>query len=219
MHLRFCAIVTFFYLLTAGLLVGLPSPAQAIISDSLKLSKQDTTDLMRMQQSLNSAKTIQARFLQVSSNGEYAEGQFSLQRPGRLNLTYDPPNPLKVVADGTYISYIDRELDQATTLPISLTRAELLLRDSFSFFGKDLIITGFERSPGVLRVSLVKAGEPLQGNLTLVFSDSPLEIRKWVVTDDQGVTTTVSLLGPSFNIALDKQLFYYMPPDAKVISK
>jgi len=117
---------------------------------------------MRMQQHLNSAKTIEARFLQVSSNGDYAEGSFALQRPGRLNLTYDDPNPLKVVADGTYISYIDRELDQATTLPISLTRAELLLRESFSFFGKDLLVTGFERSPGVLRVSLVKADQPLE---------------------------------------------------------
>jgi len=198
--------------LAISLSIFVSAPAEAIISDSLKLSKQDTTDLMRMQQHLNSAKTIQARFLQVSSSGDYAEGEFSLQRPGKLNLTYDDPNPLKIVADGTYISYIDRELDQATTLPISLTRAELLLRDSFSFFGKDLLVTGFERSPGVLRVSLGKADSPLEGKLTLIFSDRPLEIRKWVVTDDQGVTTTVSLLGPSFNVPLDKQLFFYMPP-------
>jgi outer membrane lipoprotein-sorting protein len=199
--------------LALGLVLGLTAPAGAIISDTLMLSKQDTTDLMRMQHHLNSSKTIRARFLQVSSNGEYAEGEFALQRPGKLNLTYDEPNPLKVVADGTYISYIDRELDQATTLPIKFTRAELLLRESFSFFGKDLTITGFERSPGVLRVSLVKTEEPLEGNITLIFSDRPLEIRKWVVTDDQGITTTVSLLGSVFNSPLDQQLFFYMPPD------
>jgi len=200
------------FCLVVGLSALVSAPAEAIISDTLKLSKEDTTDLMRMQQHLNSAKTIQARFLQVSSNGDYAEGEFALQRPGRLNLTYDDPNPLKVVADGTYISYIDRELDQATTLPIKLTRAELLLRESFSFFGKDLLVTGFQRSPGVLRVSLAKVDEPLGGKLTLIFSDHPLEIRKWVVTDDQGITTTVSLLGASFNVPLDKQLFFYMPP-------
>ena len=202
----------FLILIAFGLLSATATPARAIISDTLKLSKEDTTDLMRMQQHLNAAKTIEARFLQVSSNGDYAEGSFALQRPGRLNLTYDDPNPLKIVADGTYISYIDRELDQATTLPINLTRAELLLRESFSFFGKDLLVTGFERSPGVLRVSLVKADTPLEGNITLIFSDRPLEIRKWIVTDDQGITTTVSLLGPSFNVPLDKQLFFYMPP-------
>jgi len=190
-----------------------PSAGSALISDTLRLSKQDTTDLMRIQQHLNSAKTIRARFLQMSSNGEYAEGEIALQRPGRLKLTYDDPNPLMVIADGTYISYIDRELDQATTLPLSITRAELLLRASMSFFGKDVIVTGFERSPGVLRVSMVKADEALEGNITLIFSDNPLEIRKWTVTDAQGITTTVSLLGPTFNAPLSPELFKYMPTD------
>ncbi len=201
-----------------AVLLGAAAPANAIISKSLTLDKQDTADLMRMQQHLNAAKTIQARFLQVSSNGDYAEGSIALERPGKLNLTYDAPNPLKVIADGTYISYIDRELEQATTLPIGWTRAELLLRGSFSFFGDDLLVTGFERSPGVFRVSLVKADEPLEGNITLIFSDRPLEIRKWVVTDDQGITTTVSLLGPSFNVTLDKKLFVYNPPSNEIDS-
>ena len=212
---RLCSVAALGFVL----LSGSAAPASALVSKNLTLSKQDTTDLMRMQQSLNAAKTIKARFLQVSSNGDYAEGSIALQRPGKLNLTYDAPNPLKVIADGTYISYIDRELDQATTLPIGWTRAELLLRESFSFFGKDLMVTGFERSPGVLRVSLVKADEPLEGNITLIFSDRPLEIRKWVVTDDQGITTTVSLLGASFNVALDKSLFFYAPPDNNDESK
>jgi len=200
-------------LVALTLLCILVAPARAIVSDSLKLSAQDITDLKRVQQNLNAAKTIRARFLQVSSNGDYTGGDFALQRPGKLNLTYDQPNPLKVVADGTYISYIDRELNQATTLPIGWTRAELLLRDSLSFFGDDLIVTGFDRSPGVFRISVVKADEPLEGNLTLIFSDVPLQIRKWVVTDSEGITTTVSLLDPAFNVPLDKQLFFYTPED------
>lgn len=190
-----------------------PASGWALISDTLKLNKQDTTDLMRIQRHLNSAKTIRARFLQISSNGEYSEGEIALQRPGRLKLTYDSPNPLMVVADGTYISYVDRELEQATTLPLKITRAELLLRASMSFFGKDVIVTGFERSPGALRVSLVKTDEALEGNITLIFSDNPLEIRKWTVTDAQGITTTVSLLGPIFNAPLNPELFHYMPSD------
>jgi outer membrane lipoprotein-sorting protein len=218
MRIRNFIFVVFALAVGAGLF-GTATPARAIISSTLSLSQQDMDDLKRMQAHLNSAKTIQARFLQVSSNGDYTEGSIALERPGRLNLTYDAPNPLKVIADGTYISYIDRELDQATTLPIGWTRAELLLRESFSFFGKDLMVTGFERSPGVLRVSLVKADEPLEGNLTLIFSDRPLEIRKWVVTDDQGITTTVSLLGPSFNVKFDKKLFYYKPPTIEKESK
>ena len=48
----------------------------------------------------------------------------------------------------------------------------------------------------------------------LVFSDKPLELRKWVVTDTQGVKTTVSLLGPEFGIRLDPGLFNYEMHDS-----
>lgn len=218
MRIKYLPLLFFIFATSFGAL-SVNAPAHAIISSTLSLSQQDMDDLKRIQAHLNAAKTIQARFLQVSSNGDYTEGSIALERPGKLNLTYDAPNPLKVIADGTYISYIDRELDQATTLPIGWTRAELLLRESFSFFGEDLMVTGFERSPGVLRVSLVKADEPLEGNLTLIFSDRPLEIRKWVVTDDQGITTTVSLLGPAFNVEFDKRMFYYAPPTNENESK
>jgi len=195
------------------------APAAAFVAETLKLDKSEMTDLMRVQKHLNSARTIRSRFLQISSNGEYTEGEFFLQRPGKMRLVYDPPNPLMVVADGTYISYVDRELDQATTLPISMTRAEILLKETIALFGKDVIVTGFRRSPGIIRVNVVNAEEPTDGRIDLVFSDKPLELRKWLVTDAQGITTTVSLLGPLFNTELDPELFRYNEPIFKDLTK
>ena len=89
---------------------------EAKLADNLILSKQGTTDLMRIQKHLNSSKTVQARFLQVSSSGEYAEGQIFIHRPGRLRLIYDDPSPLLIVADGKHIYFIDRKIKTATTL-------------------------------------------------------------------------------------------------------
>ncbi len=42
---------------------------------------------------------------------------------------------------------------------------------------------------------MIKGNDPLEGNLTLIFSDKPLGLKKWTVTDAQGVVTNVSLLG------------------------
>ena len=187
------------------------SSSWAIISQQLKLEKQDLSDLKRVQLQLNSAKTVQARFLQISSNGEFSEGSLFLKRPGKLRLVYDAPNPLLVVADGTYISFVDRELDEATTVFLSMTNAEILLRDKISFFGNDLIVTKFERSPGVLRITINKADKPLAGEITLIFSVSPYELKKWVVTDSHGITTTISLLESQFNIPIEKKKFIYVP--------
>lgn len=207
---------TIFLPLLFCLTVLLAAPAaQAILAENLELTKQQTTSLMRVQKHLNSSKTVQARFLQVSSNGEYAEGEIFLQRPGRLRLIYDDPSPLMVVADGKHISFIDRKIDTATTLYLSMTPAELVLRESIGFFGKDIIVTSVVETPGVIRVGLVKADEPDAGSIELVFSDQPVELRKWTVIDAQGIKTSVSLLGPRFDIPLNPDLFKWAPDPAK----
>ena len=198
-----------------ALTIGLATPAAAKLAESLVLSKQGTTDLMRVHKHLNSSKTFKARFLQVSSNGEYAEGQIFLQRPGRLRLIYDDPNPLLVVADGKHISFIDRNIDTATTLYLSMTPADLMLRESIGFFGNDVIVTSVNRTPGVIRIGLINTAEPDAGSIELVFSDRPMELRKWTVTDAQGIKTTVSLLGPTFDVPLNPNLFKYTPKQNK----
>jgi outer membrane lipoprotein-sorting protein len=187
----------------------LGAPAEAIIARTLVLSKQDVADLVRIERHLNTNRTVQARILQVASDGSYAEGMLRIQRPGRMRLEYDPPNPTMVIADGINLIYVDRELDQATAILLRFSPAELILREDISFSSEDLLVTGFSRSPGVVRISLVHAKDPLEGRITLVFSDKPLELRKWVVTDAQGIKTTVSLLGPEFGIKLDPDLFEF----------
>ena len=208
-------ILQIFRTASLALTFGLATPATAKLAESLVLSKQGTTDLMRVQKHLNSSKTFKARFLQVSSNGEYAEGQIFLQRPGRLRLIYDDPNPLLVVADGKHISFIDRNIDTATTLYLSMTPADLMLRESIGFFGNDVIVTSVNRTPGVIRIGLINTAEPDAGSIELVFSDRPMELRKWTVTDAQGIKTTVSLLGPTFDVPLNPNLFKYTPKQNK----
>ena len=163
------------------------APADATIARTLKLTKQDIADLVRIEHHLNTIKTVRARFLQISNNGEYGEGEVHIWRPGRMRLEYDPPNPTMIIADGSNLIYIARELDQATAVLLALTPAELILRDSVSFTSDELLVTGFDRSPGVIRLSVVKADDPTEGRIMLIFSDKPLELRKWIITDAQGV--------------------------------
>ena len=133
----------------------LSTPAEAIIARTLKLSKQDVADLIRIEQHLNTSRTVRARILQVASDGSYAEGMLHIQRPGRMRLEYDPPNPTMIIADGINLIYVDRELEHATAVLLQLTSAELILREDLSLSSEDLLVTGFSRSPGVIRISLV----------------------------------------------------------------
>ena len=188
--------------------------AEAIVARTLNLSRQDFADLMGIEKYLDGLKTMKARFLQMSSDGDYSEGMIYLSRPGRIRIEYDPPSPILIIADGSNLIYIDKEINQATAVFLSLTPADLILREKLSFSSEDVLLTGFHRSPGVIRISLVKADDPLDGQLTLVFSDMPIELRKWTVYDAQGIKTTVSLLGPRFAVRIDKSLFDYEMPNA-----
>ena len=187
------------------------SKSWAIISPQLKLSKVDFKYLKRLEIELNSTKTMKARFLQMSTNGEHSEGSLLLKRPGKLRLEYDLPNPLLIIADGTYISFIDRQLDEATTLLLNMTQASMLLKEKVSFFSDELTVVGFKRAPGTIQVAIIKDGKSLDGKLTLIFSDSPLELRKWIVTDSQQITTIISLLETNTNVPVENKHFIYVP--------
>ena len=189
---------------------------KARIARTLTLTKQDIVDLLRIEKHLNTNKTIRSRFLQVSSDGSYAEGILHVQRPGKMRIEYDAPNPTMIIADGINLLYIDKKLEQVTPMLLIFTPADFILRNKITFSSEDVLVTGFSRTPGVIRVSVVKAKNPLEGQIMLVFSDSPLELRKWIVTDGQGIKTTVSLLGAEFGVQVNSDLFEYLYPDVLI---
>ena len=194
-------------------LPGLSGAAQAAPRRAAALSAQDRADVARAEEYLNSITTLKARFLQIAGNSNQAEGTAYLSRPGRMRLQYDPPSPMLVVADGTFLIVHDRELGEPSYIPLGSTPAGVLVRDNVRLIGKDVTVTRVVRLPGVLNVSLVEADEPEAGELTLVFSESPFALRQWRVVDAQGTTTTVSLYESQTGLKLDPKLFEFRNPN------
>ena len=176
-----------------------------------RLSAADHVDITRIETYFNGIETMQARFLQATSTGAYSEGTFSLWRPGRMRIEYDPPVPILIVADGRSLVYHDTKLMQVSYLGIDDGPAGLLLAERVSL-SDTVTVTRFERGARAVRVTVVEKDAPLAGSLTLIFEDRPLVFRKWIIADAQGVETTVSLLGPRFGIPLDPELFRFVDP-------
>lgn len=179
---------------------------------ALLLGKSERAAIERIEAYLNRIKTVRAEFLQASSNGELAKGELYISRPGRLRIEYEPPVPILVVADGTFLIYNDRELNQVSYIPLGASPAGILLQDSISLSNGDLTVTGFERENGTFQVTLVRTNSPMEGSLTLVLTDTPLTLRKWAVTDAQGIVTNVSLVRAKFGTQLDPELFRFKNP-------
>ena len=170
------------------------------------LSNSENEDVNRVEKYLNKLLTLKSRFLQATSTGEFTEGTFYLSRPGKMRIEYDPPRKFVVVADGTWLIYHDIELDQVTHLPLRMTTANILLKKKITLRGDDIEVSKVERAPGLIGITVVPRDEDT-GQLTLVFSDKPIKLKKWIVIDPQGTTTSVSLLSTQRDISLDEKLF------------
>ncbi|CAA7617314.1 outer membrane lipoprotein carrier protein LolA [Magnetospirillum sp. UT-4] len=200
-------------MLTAGLAALLAAPAWAASPRKAPLSAQDRADIARAEAYLNAITTLKARFVQFSPNGAQVEGTAYFSRPGKMRLQYDPPSPVLVVADGTFLIVHDSELGEPSYIPLNSTPAGILVRENVQLDGKDVTVTRIGRRPGVLEVSMVESDDPGQGEITLVFSDRPFALRQWRVVDAQGQTTVVSLFDAQAGIALDKTLFEFKDPN------
>jgi outer membrane lipoprotein-sorting protein len=176
------------------------------------LSPQDQTDVKRVQDYLNSIHTLQSRFQQFAGDGGGAAGTIYLQRPGKMRIVYDDPTPILIVADGSDIYYWDKQLQQLQNAGVDDTPAWFLLRPEIKLTG-DVTVTAFRRDPGVLRIAMSETKHPDRGNLTVVMSDRPLELRQWTVVDPQRKQVTVTLENPRYGVALEPTLFYWVHQD------
>lgn len=189
----------------AAAAVLLPKPAEA--KDAIGLSPAEKSQVQRIEDYLNAISTLSSRFMQVTDRGQFAQGEFLMARPGRMRIDYDPPMPVLIVSDGTWVMYKDEELDQVSHMLLSQLPASMFIGETVDFFGEDLMVTNFEDEAGVQRLTLQRAEDPSEGALTLVFETKPIQLKKWSVVDAQGTTTTVSLLGPKFGDKLSGDLF------------
>jgi len=193
----------------AAALASLPLAASAA-TPAPELSAADRADVARVEKYLDSIRTVAAHFMQ-SSGGRMALGSFYLERPGKMRIQYDPPDSLFMVASGIYLTVYDPRLKQTSYLPIDSTPAYFLVQDK-SGFGDNVTVTKVERGSDALRVTLHEKGHPDQGRITLVFSDKPLQLRKWTVLDRDGKEIDVALLDAQFDTKLDPDLFKFVDP-------
>ncbi len=188
---------------------ALAAPAHA---QARPLSAQDRADIARIEAYLDALRAFKGRFLQVAPDGGTSEGNAWLARPGRMRFEYDPPAPFLLVAGHGVVMFYDKKLQQVSSFPTGSTPLGILLGDKVRLTGADVTVTGIERQPGLIQVSLLRTKSPGDGSLTLVFADQPLALRQWAVVDAQRQETRVSLFNVQLGGTFDDKLFDVTDP-------
>lgn len=146
------------------------------------------------------------RFVQTDAMGKTTQGTVYLKRPGRARFEYDAPSGMVVVADGAAVTVADSRLMTFNRYPLGATPLSLFLARNIRL-DRSIAITGVDRVPGGFVIVARDGARKTPGQLALTFSESPMALTSWAVTDPQGRTTRVKLIGLERTSGLGKALF------------
>lgn len=169
-------------------------------------TETEAAELDKVSAYLNGIHTLKSNFVQIGPEGQLAQGEFELAKPGRLRFSYNPPSPILIVATGGDIYVKNAQLNTVDRTSLSDTPLDLLLNQDIDL-KHDPVVTAVEQQAGDLIVHARASTIRAQSNITLVFSYPQIELRQWMVKDNQGGVTTVALTGVQTGVALPDEIF------------
>ena len=125
------------------------SAADAQTAPAQSFTRQQQELIKKIESYFNGIRTIKSKFYQTSDNGAAAQGNFYVLKPNKMRLEYDPPHPVEVIADGYYLIFHDKKLEQVTYLDLDDNPAAMILKENFSFEKEGLTIVVVTHESGV----------------------------------------------------------------------
>lgn len=155
---------------------------------------------------LNSLSTLEGDFVQVAPDGHITQGRFYIERPGRLRFEYAPPAQMQVISDGRWVAVQDRKLKTTEKYPLMTTPLNMILSKDIDLLRDARILAVYPESE-LVTISIEQTSGDAPGTLTLMFDPAAQELRRWTVTDVQGLDTTVALENVVRGVAIDPKMF------------
>ncbi|APX89729.1 cell envelope biogenesis protein LolA [Brevirhabdus pacifica] len=156
---------------------------------------------------LNTIKNASGKFTQINPDGSMTTGKLYIQRPGRMRFEYDPPDRSLVIAGGGKVAVFDPKSNTPPDqFPLSRTPLKIILEKNVNL-GRSGMVIGHSADAKSTTVVAQDPQHPEYGNIRLVFTGSPVELRQWVVTDDSGQKTTVILNSLKNGASVGARLF------------
>ncbi|UAL10643.1 outer-membrane lipoprotein carrier protein LolA [Caulobacter segnis] len=209
------------FLLAAGLAAAIAQGAFA--SGALaqtapvpaKLSAEQQALLNKATAYIQGLSSAKGRFVQTDARGTQTQGTFYLQRPGKARFAYDPPAGLLVVSNGNNVNIFDSRLKTYESYPLSKTPLNLLLAREVRL-DRGVVITDIRPLADGFTIVAQDAKRQALGKISLDFSNGPVALMGWTVTDIKGGQIRVRLSDFAETAGLDPKLFVLTDPRRKV---
>ena len=189
-----------------ALALGATTLASTVATAAEKLSLNEISSYM------NSFATAQADFTQVNDDGSLSTGKLYIRRPGKVRFEYDPPHSGLVLAEAGTVAIMDPKSNQPPeTYPLSRTPLSIILARNVNLGRANMVVGhGFDGVSTVVRAQDPK--NPEYGSIEMMFTDAPVQLRKWVIHGSAGETTTVILGDMKTGMSFKSSLFSISRP-------
>lgn len=153
--------------------------------------RAEKISLSNLSSYLESIKKVSGNFTQINSDKTVSTGRIFLFRPGRMRMEYKTPDNSLVIVGGSQIAVFDSKSNtHPRVFPLRKTPLKILLEKKINLKTSDIII----RHEEVENSTVVVLQDPKlssYGSLKLVFTDHPVTLRQWVITNEMSDQTVL----------------------------
>lgn len=170
-----------------------PVLAFALLALSALPAMAQQLSLDEISRYLNSLTSLEADFTQINSDQTISTGVIKIQRPGRARFEYNPPDETLVIAGGQQLAVFDAKSNTGPEqYPLRETPLNLILARTVDLTRSGMVV-GHNYDGTATTVTAQDPDHPEYGNIQLMFTGSPVELRQWIITDGSGAETAVIL--------------------------
>lgn len=195
-------------------LAALPLPVLAARPAIAPLTADDRALVDSAATYLQGLTEAKGRFVQTDARGTSTQGTVYLKRPGKARFAYEAPSGLLVVADGANVSVADSRLKTFDRYPLMATPLSIFLARQIKL-DRGVVISDVTRLADGFTITARDGKKQAEGQITLTFSNSPLALIGWTVSDAQGQATRIRLTGLQRTSGLAPALFVLNDPRPK----
>jgi len=175
-------------------------------------------ELKSVESSLAATQSMTANFLQTDGKGRQLAGTLQLKRPGKIRFAYGGGANMLLVANGKTLNFIDYDVGQKSSWPISKSPLAVLLSPQPDL-GRIARVQPSD-STNVVVVRARDARRPEFGTLVLAFvkdggAPGGLRLEGWTAIDAQNKKTTVRLSNQHYNVSVPDSTFSFAEPKRK----
>ena len=172
-----------------------------IFSAEVTLPKNKSIKLIK--DYLGDIKTLQAEFSQTNHTEDIMTGIFFLKKPGKIRLSYDPPQNLQIVSKQQAVLIFDPKNGGSgpLTYPLHSTPLSFLIKNDLSLF-----INENGESLELGNLIIFKVRNP-QYNLSIEFNKNPVSLLGWEFENQMGELIKIRLNNIHKNKYISDEIF------------